>query len=193
MESSISDYLSLWRPLGYLFIFLGMVFEGDLMLFTVYMLAFSGLLSLGMVTLTVFTGVFCGDVFWYWLGTKIYASNGSIGKIGLWIMKIVKPFDNHLHKRPFKTIFLSKFVYGIHHAILIRAGSLNLPAKGFIKIDIISNLLWVATIATLAYFSRASVSLVAHYIKYAEASLLIGVIAIIFLWHLISMVIKRVL
>lgn len=193
MESSISQYLSLWKPLGYFIIFLGMIFEGDLMLFTVYMLAFSGIMSLSMVTLTVFTGVFCGDIFWYWLGTKIYASTNNVGKIGSWIMSVVKPFDNHLHKRPFKTIFLSKFVYGIHHAILVRAGSLDISLKSFIKTDILSNALWIATIAGLAYFSRASISLAAHYIKFAEASLLIGVVIIIFLWHIITVVIKKVL
>lgn len=188
MESFFLSYISYWKPLAYFFVFLGMILEGDMVLFTVSFLAFTGLLNWILVLFTVLSGIWIGDLFWYWIGTHLKGSNNFLAR---WVHRITTPFDQHIAKRPFKTILISKFAYGIHHAILIRAGALGIPVKKYIRIEIVSSLLWITIIGGLAYFSKQSFDHVRHTLHKAELSLLFGVIVFFIFWKIMSKLIRK--
>ena len=152
-------------------IFASMIFEGEIFLFTAAFLAAQGFLDTGATFLALFAGVMMGDSLWYLLGYKINHSNKRLSR---WLIKATGRFDDHLLKKSLRTIFISKFIYGVHHLVLARAGVLKIKFKEFFKDDLIANLAWIFLIGGLGYLSGASFVFVKHYLKFAEYLLVLG-------------------
>lgn len=188
MHTLLLHYLAIaWWPFGFILVFLGMIVEGDVILFVTALFAHHGFLPLGGMFLASFTGVIFGDILWYILGRKL---NGS-SFIKHWAGRLVKPFDKHLIKNPCRTIFISKFAYGIHHAILTRAGMLNIDFKKYLKYDIISSVFWLLVITGLGYGSGAYFYLFKRYLPFAEVGIILGIIMFLILWHYVNKFLTR--
>lgn len=172
-ESFFLHFLSSSLPLAYIVIFLGMVFEGDILLFTVAFLAQQGVFNPFQLVIVVLAGVLAGDYGWYLVGVRIVP---KFSRLARWVEHIAQPIDQHLTNRQLRTITISKFAYSIHHPILMRAGILRLDAKKLMQNDVVASFVWIAVVGGLGYFSSLSVGLFRHYIKYAEIGLLIGLV-----------------
>jgi membrane protein DedA with SNARE-associated domain len=129
-----------------------------------------------------------GDLFWFWVGLQLRERGGIVTH---WARKIAGPFDEHLRERTFHTIFLSKFIYGVHHAILIRAGMLRMRLDKFIKIDFASSVTWIVVVGGLGFISSLSFDRIRHQIKFLEGALLIAFIGFLLISYLISYEAKR--
>jgi undecaprenyl-diphosphatase len=183
----IVSAIGIW---GYLIIFVGVLFEGDIFLFSAFFLAREGVFSVLPLIGVGFLGVILGDLSWYWLGIKVDKTNSRLLR---WAEKIAAPFDEHLISRTFHTIFISKYTYGIYHAILLRAGMLRFPLRRFVGYDLISTLVWMAIVGGLGYFSSFYFSLVKQYIKFAEIGLLLGIVLFVFVSHYLAKKSKDIL
>lgn len=166
----VVHFLSLWRPLGYVLLFIGMIFEGDIIFFTAAFLTHQGFFDLGTMLAVAFSSAFIGDWLWYILGLKLSRFS--------WVRKlserIASPFDTHLAERPFRTLFISKFTYGIGHLLLTRAGLLKLSPKKFLEADILAVLAWALIVGGLGYLGSASFVLVHRYLRLVGFLLLLG-------------------
>jgi len=172
--------LSSWGPAIYALIFIAMIVEGDASLFATAFLAHEGILDPAITLIVVYVGVTAGDILWYLLGVRM---SGMKGRLAHKIERLAKPFDRQLSSRPVHLIFVSKFTYGIHHAILARAGMLRMNFKRFIEIDLLGNTLWVAVVGGLGYFLSLSLPLLRHYFRFVEVGLFFGLLLFIFLQH----------
>jgi len=188
MRSLFFSYLIAWQPIGYLAAFIGMIVEGDAFLFAAAFITQSGVFNPFIMWATLVSGAVIGDVLWYKLGHRLENSESRPVR---WIGRIAKPFDQRLVSRPIHTLFVSKFVYGIHHAIVMRAGALSVNLREFIRYDTISSVLWVTIIGGLGYFSGASFIYVRHSIRFAEVGLLIALVVFITLERLVAWQMKK--
>jgi membrane protein DedA with SNARE-associated domain len=188
MKFTLVHYLTQNTSLGYVALFLGMILEGDLILFAAGFLSQQGVFTLPIMLSVAFVGVLFGDALWYRAGVllKVRAK-----RVEVLVGKIARPFDYHLEKRPFRTIFISKFIYGLHHAILMRAGMLHIPFRKYLKIDIVSTLIWGAVVAGLGYFSSISFTENRHELRSVEIKLLLGILAFFVISEVISKILKR--
>ena len=180
-------YLTEYQTWSYIIIFLGMMVEGDILLFTVGFLANRGYFAIDMALLTVFLGTLIGDNLWYVLG-EIINENSVFGRF---VIRLTKPFDEHLRARTFRTIFITKFAYGLHRATLLKLGMLRVSFKKFIESDIIASTFWIFLVGGLGYLSSASFILIKHYLRYTELTLLFGLILFILISHLITNISKK--
>lgn len=180
-SSLFIHYLILSRPIGYALVFTGMIIEGDILLFTAAFLTHQGIFDIGDMLVAVLAGTIVGDMLWYMLGFRLNHSSLFLRR---WIDRIAWPFDKQLMSRPFHTIFVSKFIYGIHHALLIRAGNLKLPFKKFALVDFAAIVLWIAAVGGLGYVSGLSFTLLKHYLRFAEFGLAVGLLVLFILLHL---------
>ena len=71
METIFLHYLTSAQWLVYILVFIGMVLEGEAILFVAFYLASGRFLKLDILLLVVFTGVFLGDILWYKLGVYL--------------------------------------------------------------------------------------------------------------------------
>jgi membrane protein DedA with SNARE-associated domain len=186
MHSIFLSYLTLWRPLGYTLTFFGMMFEGDATLFTVAFLTSEGFFDIGDMTVIATASVIIGDILWYFLGRN-YIS--KFPKIRAWADRFAKPVDEHLMDRPFRTLLLTKFAYGTHHATLVRAGMFQMNFRKFIKNDLMAIAIWFPAVWCLGYFGSVSLVYIRRSLRFAEVSLLLGLILFFVVEHFIR---KRV-
>ncbi len=168
MDSLVFHYLISFKLLAYIFFFAAMIIEGDIFLFTAGFLASRGFLDLGPIFLALFGGTLFGDSLWYWGGYKL---NHCVNRCVRWLLHLTGPFDSHLMQYPLRTIFLSKFIYALHHVVLGRAGVLGLQFKKFFRYDFIFTLTWIFVVGGLGYLSGASFGFIKHYLKFTEYAL----------------------
>jgi membrane protein DedA with SNARE-associated domain len=172
----------------YLIIFIGMILEGEAVLFTAFYLAHQGHLRPEIVVFVALAGIFIGDILWYKLGAHLEKSSIIARKIAA---KASKQLDRRLVRRPLITIFISKFTYGIYHAVLLRTGALKIRFKTFLQAVISSSIIWFSLIGGLAYFSSVSMILLKRYFKYGEIGLVAGIIIFFTITHFISRISKK--
>ncbi len=188
MHSLFLSYLLLWKPLGYALIFLGMIIEGEAILFTVAFLTSIGFFDIGDTLFFSFSGLIIGDILWYFLG-KNYIS--KYPKIKDWVDRFAKPVDRHLLDRPFRTILLTKFVYGVHHAVLMRAGMFEMNFRKFLKNDLLAITIWFPVIWCLGYFGSIPIIHSKKSLRFAEVVLIAGLIIFFSVEHLIKKSVEK--
>ncbi len=175
------NVIALWPPLwGYAAVFLLMMVEGDVTLFTFSFLTSQGLFVIPYMLLAVVMGTLFGDAMWYAMGRY-----GFQVRIFAWLKVIVihmsSPFVDHLRIRPFHTLFVSRFTYGIHHALLARAGMLKLPFRTVFSIDVPAILCWTVVIGGIGYFAGTSFEFVKQWVRVGQGALFVIVIGFIIL------------
>ena len=131
--------------------------------------------------ITVILGTIIGDILWYLIGSHL----AKFLSLRRWVDKIMQPLDKQIKNYPFRTIFISKFAYGLHHLILLYAGNINIPLKNFVLTDIPATIFWITTVGGLGYVSSASFILLKHYIKFAEISFALGFIILLIILHVL--------
>lgn len=183
MHAPILDYFALWPLFGYLLAFLGIVVEGDATIFIFGFLAQQGYFDPVLILATLYIGALVGDSLWYCLGLCFKYLPLSVNR---WVDRLATPFDDHLINNTFRTIFITKFAYGLHHVFILRAGSIHMNYRRLLRIDALASIPWILIVGTLGYASGASFHLLRHYIKYAEVLLVIVVVAFIYLERFIT-------
>ena len=170
-------------PISYAIVFLGMILEGDIILFTAAFLTNQGLFQPRDIIITVIVGVLLGDYLWFWAGAH---PNFLPVFLKRWVTSVSEPFDEHLRQSPAYTIFFSKFTYGFNKMILVRAGMLNIPIKSIIKSYLLSLILWMLIISGIGYFAGFSFILIKKYVRFAEITLFASLAIFIIAWKLVS-------
>jgi len=183
METIFLHYLVSATWLIYLLIFIGLILEGDAVLFAAFYLAQQGHLELEILIPVVFAGALTSDILWYKFGSFLEKKSAFVRKQA---ERISRPIDRHLRKRPLSTIFISQFVFGLYHATIMRAGAIKVRFWPYFKTVFLSSIVWISLIGGLAYFSSASITLLKKYIKYGEVGLLIGFMILFAIGHIIS-------
>lgn len=173
---SILNYIAEAGTLTYVVLFTGLLFEGDILLFTSAFLLREGILHPFPFLLTVALGTIIGDALWFYLGSHFPK---YLPKLHAFLDKVAEPFDRVLHANPFRTLFTTKFLYGTHRPVLMRTGSSHMSLRTFLQNDIPAVVLWATIICGLGYATSASFSLIRHYLRFAEIALGISVILFI--------------
>jgi len=167
----IRQYLGTY---GYGFLFLGTVFEGELILLTAGFLAYLGAMNFFVVLIVAFAGAIFGDNVWFWVGRK--GGTHLIEKYGKFffltkkrVNRARKYFDTHGPK----TIFISRFVFGTRVSTAILAGALGMPQKKFLRSNVAGAASWTIITASLGFLFGKSFQLLRSKLVQTEHALLI--------------------
>ena len=155
------DWLHIWNSLlqavshdpqaTYLAIFLislaeslaliGLLVPGTVMMIGIGALAGSGVISLKITLLAAMAGAICGDSLSYWLGRHYHQR-----------IKDLWPFRKHpqllnrgeefFHRHGGKSVLLGRFVGPVRPVIPLIAGMLDMPARRFVLVNILSAIGW---------------------------------------------------
>jgi len=159
--------------IAYLVIALAMVLEGEVVLFTAIYLAEDHYLHMRYLIPILYISALAGDVLWYKVGGYMERTHPAIRH---WFGRMTLPIHERLIQKPNLVIFISKFTYGLNKATLMRAGMHPVPFRTFFGTELFTLFCWMSVIGNLAWFSSASSVYLKHYVKYAEFSLLIGIV-----------------
>lgn len=180
MESLLVHYLSVWKPLAYAAAFVGMMFEGDIIVLTSFFLVYERFFSFFLIVPVLLAGSLSGDFMWWSFGVFI-KHLPSIFQT--WVRYVAEPFEAQLFKRPWRLLFLAKFTYGLRHALLMRSAMLGMPFKKLFLVDVATTSVWMLLVGILGYFSGASFALVRGAVRYAEIAVFAVFFGFLFIQH----------
>ena len=119
----------------YLFIFLGLLFVGESILFPSLYLAIIGALRLPYVFAVMVAATVIADIFWYALGRGVVpaAMRWIAGNRG---RKQAEAIERVIGGRELHVLFFSKFVYGTRTAVQILIGSRKVSFRPYLFVNI---------------------------------------------------------
>lgn len=163
--------------LVYVFFAWGMLVEGLLFALTVMFLVTTNVVEVWPAMISVAVGAMLEQWLLYHTGTRL---NGY-PRITGWVNRIAQRFDDHIKQRTLRTLIISKFIYGIHRAILIRSGMLQLPRARFLKASLVSTAFWLLVIGVFSYYFSGSLLKLTKYTNWWVNILPIILIAVFLL------------
>jgi len=171
-----------------LIFFLMFVEGGDATLLASGFLIRLGFFDFIPVFLLTSAGIFIRDIILYKLGKK-YGEQIAV-KYGKFFCITPQRFASiikRLKKSRGKTIFFSKFLYGLNHITILAVGASKIDFKRFVKLSAITILFWELVMLGLGYFLGHSFTLLKHYVK--DISIFLAASVIIFI--LLELIIKK--
>ncbi|MEK7088718.1 MAG: VTT domain-containing protein [Patescibacteria group bacterium] len=164
--------------LAYSIIFLGLIFEGEVVVITTGVLAYLGALDFTLSLIFIFTGSFVKTFTLYYIG-ELLNNKFSYSKFFQYIERRVFYFMPRFKQKPFWSIFLSKFIMGTNYLVILFSGYNKINLKTFIKAEICSTIIWAPLLLSLGFFfSQTAISISKEIGKF---SLVILVLMIVFL------------
>lgn len=173
-EQSVNSFIPFvqdHRTWGYVLLFLGMVLEGEVFLIVAGMLARLKAFDFAEVVWVALAGVIVGDVLWYGIGVLLSRFDGRISITKTAEKTVYMVFPKFL-KKPFLSILLSKFIYGVNHATLVFSGMVKLNFRVFFQAEVLASFVWVAIYAVAGYmFGHAAIAVTHKAARFALLAL----------------------
>lgn len=137
--------------LAYIVIYLGLIFEGEIVVISVGILSHLGALNFWSSLLFIVLGAFSKTFIFYWFGGVLFEKFNH-NKVFSYIRKRVYNVFPRFKTKPFWSIFISKFIMGVNYLVVIFSGFEKIEYRKFLKAEISSTLVWAPTLLSLGYF-----------------------------------------
>lgn len=171
----------------YILFFLGIFFEGELILLTAVIAAHQDILNIWFVISLAILATIASDLFYFYLGKH---------KAKKWLAKSkfatkYEEVQNRLIKNRTKMLLTYRFLYGLRMITPFVLGSQDVTFIKFLKYSIISTLIWCFLFVVLGYaFGEVIINNLKH-IQKIEYYIIGGLIIITIIFALIKFVKKN--
>lgn len=149
---AIRHFIEIHAVIVYLIIFIGVVFEGEIMVIFAGIFSYLGSINVFIALIAVLLGGATKSFLGYTIGfylNKHHSHRPFINKIERRISYFLPKFN----ERPFWSIFVSRFfILGIGWFTIVFSGYRNIPLKLYIKAEGYSLALWSVLMLALGYF-----------------------------------------
>jgi membrane protein DedA with SNARE-associated domain len=166
--------------LAYALIYLGIVFEGEFVVISVGILAHLGALNVWTALIFILLGGLSKTLLGYAIGQFLFRkfNHNSFFK---YINKRVKSFMPRFRSRPFWSIFISKFILGANHIVILFCGFEKVNYRKYLKAEISSTIIWAPLFLFLGYFfSYTALHISREIWRFSMIVLLLIIVFIIF-------------
>ena len=177
----------------YLIIFPLAAFEGPIVGLAVGFMASLGYLSVPGAYAVILLGDFVPDTIFYYIGSHGHKRD-LVRKYGKKIGLTEVRFDvikKIWHNHGFKTMFVSKFAFGLTPAFLIGAGATGMPYKKYFSYCVPITLFTQAVLLGLGYYLGNSYELILKYLKGFELIIAVVAVLIIVAYQLFTRFMKK--
>jgi len=177
---------------GYIIVFLGTIFAGELVILAAVFLASLGILNIYLVILFGLAGIVVSDNLWYWVGTRL--NNRFEGlKQYFYTTKYqqkINSFKNKFDNNYSKFLVMSKFVYGLRVLTILTSGYQKIPYKKFVLFNLIGTLSWMIIIVFLGYVMGVSWHYLGQFSSSARYYVLFGLLILFVLRYIFNKLIN---
>ena len=168
------------QVLAYILIFLGLIFEGEIVVITTGVLSHLGALNFWISLSFILVGGMAKTFGGYYLGGFLYKKY-SHHSFFRYLEKRVLFFMPRFEKKPFWSIFISKFIIGVNYLIILFAGYRKINFKTYFKAEIFSTVIWAPLLLYLGfYFSQTALSYSKEISRFSLAIFILLVIFLLF-------------
>ena len=172
------------QVLAYILIFLGLIFEGEIVVITTGVLSYLGVLNFWISLSFILAGGMAKTFGGYYLGGFLYKKY-SHHSFFRYLEKRVLFFMPRFEKKPFWSIFISKFIM-INHFVIVFAGYQKINFKKYLKAELLSTVIWAPGLILLGYFFSYTAISVSHEIWRFLMIVLVLIIAFVLFDKLVS-------
>lgn len=144
-EITLSELIGLY---GYLVVFLGGIFEGEITLILAGLAAHEGILELPFIFFWASLGAILGDALWFFVG-RWYGDN-ILNQWGFFKNLIDEPQD-FINRNNKVAAFFVRFMYGFRNFILFGLGRTEIQVRTFLFYSSLGAVLWAIIVGTLGY------------------------------------------
>jgi membrane protein DedA with SNARE-associated domain len=139
------------QALAYLILFLGLIFEGEIILISAGVLAHLGAFDFTTALIFIFAGGLFKTLIGYRIGEFLHKRYNH-SKLFTFLERKVLSVIPRFRERPFWSIFLSKFIMGMNYFVIIFSGYEKINFKKYLKAEIIATLIWAPLLLSVGYF-----------------------------------------
>ena len=173
----IVEHHQIW---AYIIIYLGLIFEGEIVVIFAGVLANLGALHFSTALVFIWAGVFTKIFALYYFGDFLYARFSS-NKFFQYVEKRISTVMPRFAAKPFWSIFISTFIMGIGWIVMLFAGYKKINFKTYLKAEIASVILWAPLLLSLGYFfGEAALSVTRELWKFTLVVLLLVIGYVLF-------------
>lgn len=147
----LSTLIEHHQIVAYAFIFLGLIFEGEIVVITTGVLSYLGVLDFWLSLTLIFSGSFVKTFALYYLG-EFFGKKFGHHKFFQYIERRVQYFMPRFKQNPFWSIFVSKFIMGTNYIVILFSGFSKIKFKTFLRAEIISTIIWAPLLLSLGFF-----------------------------------------
>lgn len=174
----LSNFISGNEVLAYVLIFFGLIIEGEVVLLFSGILAHLGGLDIRTLFIVGLASLATKSFIGYYLG--VYLKNRfPENRFFQYIENKILYFLPNFREKPFWSIFLSKFIYGINHLTIIFSGYLKINFKTFFKAEFWASVIWLTQFLALGYFLSYYAIGITKDIRKFSVLILIFIVAVI--------------
>lgn len=191
----IVNYLKEFSNYTPIISFLGAIIWWDEVLIALSILAAQGVFNIWYILIFFYLWILLSDFLWYLLWKSSFfdwfVNRKYISKLYFRWHKIISSISK---KSSFKTLLITKFIYGIRIPTIMYLSKEGLKSWPFFTYTIITNLIWTPIVLLIWYYAWKWVSIATNFSDNLILFLtLIGVIIILFdlLMRFISFTIKK--
>lgn len=175
--------------LSYCVLFFFTFLEGEIALIIGGIFAHLGILStpvtIGLIVVAATLKTIAGYHFGKYLGAKFPQS-----KVLKYFERKVLYFLPHFREKPFWSIVLSKFIYGVNNAALVFAGYLRADFKKYCFAELVSSAVWLGGMFALGYYFSAKAFSISHNFRNFSLIILLFIIGFMILQKIINLIIE---
>ena len=168
------------QTLAYSLTFIGMLFEGEFFLISTGVLAHLGALNLSISLVTILSGAACKTLIGYYIGT-IIRQKWQNSKFVKYIVKRAHHLMPQFKKKPFWSIFISKFIMGSNNIMMIFSGYIGVDRGQYIKAEAVSTLLWAPSMLLIGFFFSYTALLISREV-WSFSMIVIILVALFFIF-----------
>ena len=164
----IPKFLLILSSYKYILLFLGVIFEGPILMVASGFLVLLGFFNPFYAFPIIMAGDLLGDVIWYYIG--YFFADPFLKKYGRIFMitpEIFEKAKDLFHKNQTKILFFSKITIGFGMALttLMAAGASHIPFKKYISINLVGEIILVSIFMGIGYFFGEIIYSYVPYIK----------------------------
>lgn len=137
--------------LAYAVIYIGLIFEGEFFIISTGILAHLGALNVWFALFFVLLGGITKTFMGYAFGEFLYRKYNH-NRFFKYIQKRVYNILPRFKVKPFWSIFISKFIMGANHLVIIFSGYEKVDYKKFLKAEFSATAIWAPLLLSLGYF-----------------------------------------
>lgn len=168
------------QVLAYLIIFVGLIFEGEVVVITAGVLSYLGALDFWGALFFILAGGTMKTFGVYYLGELINRKYNQLS-ILKYLEKRVFYFLPRFKQTPFWSIFISKFIVGTNFWVIVLSGYNRIHFKTFLKAEALSTIIWAPALLCLGYFfSQTALSYSKEINRFSLAVFILLIIFLLF-------------
>lgn len=139
------------QVLAYAVVFLGLIFEGEIVLISTGILAHLGALNFTFALFFILCGGVAKTFLGYYFGELIH-DKWHHTKLVQYLKHRALDVMPAFEQKPFWSIFVSKFIMGVNYIVIIFAGFTKIDYKTYLRAELLSTAIWAPALLSLGYF-----------------------------------------